>query len=174
MSDLQPAARRITALRVLESLLKEEIDPARADAREAMETLGAERVRVGDETGTNLGSVSLSAGRVTARVADERALLEWVRRNHPTEVQTVEVIRPAFVKVLLDGAVAKADPGEPTAVGPDGEVLPGVEVVHGQPYVSVRPTTEAKERMRGLLASSGLLQLTSGTPGEVAEDGPAA
>lgn len=163
MSELQQAAQRITALRVLEGVLKEQTDAAKAAARDAMDAVGAERVRVVDAAGTNLGAVSLATGRTTARVVDERALLEWVRRNHPSEV--VETVRPAFLQVLKDSAVAKAEAGDPTAVGPDGEVLPGMEVVSAQPYVTVRATPEAKERMRSLL-DAGLRQLTAG-PEEV-------
>lgn len=167
MSELQKAAQRITALRVLEGVIKEETEQAKAAALEAMAAVGAERVRVVDAAGANLGAVSLATGRTTARVTDERALLEWVKRNHPSEL--VETVRPAFLQALKDSAVAKAEPGDTTAVGPDGEVLPGMELVSAQPYVAVRATPEAKERMRGLLAS-GLLQLTA-NPREVSDRG---
>lgn len=150
MSELQPAARQVMALRLVESFVKDQLSTARGGLVNEMGQLGVERVRVSDEAGTDLGTVSLAAGRVTAKVVDEAAFLRWVKHNHPTEV--VETVRDSFRKKLFDGAVAKAEPDDPTAVGPDGEVIPGVELVHNQPYPTCRPTDEAKQRMGALLA----------------------
>lgn len=160
MSDVKQLTQTALFYRVLEGLIKEEIDAAKAAAMQAMDGVGAERVRVTDQSGTNLGAATVSGGRVTARVVDDAALLAWVRRNHPTEV--VETVRPAFVKALLDGAAAKAEPGDDTPIGPDGEVLPGVELRQGDPYLTIRPTAEAKQRAREMLAASGLLAITDG------------
>lgn len=170
MTEMQSATRLVMATRLIGDVLKEETDAAKVTARELMDQAGAERVRVNDEHGTNLGTVSLAAGRVSARVTDEAAFLAWVQCNHPDETQTV--VRDAFRRKVLDGAVAKADHGDPTAVGPDGEVVPGVEVVHGQPYLACRPTPEARDRMRTMLANSGLLALASNAEaaGEVPGD----
>lgn len=160
MNEVQPAARALLALRLVEAYVKDEIDGARFGAREAMATVGAERVRVTDDRDANLGTVTLAVGRVTAKVTDEQAFLAWVRKNHPGEL--VETVRDSFRRKVLDEAVAKAEAGDPTAVGPDGEVLPGVEVVHGLPYLACRPTDEARRRMREVLSTSPLRALTSG------------
>lgn len=167
MTEVQAAARRITVFRALESIVKEQIDDAKAAALKAMVADGAERVAARDDAGVKLASVSLSAGRIKARVVNERALLEWVKHNHPTEV--VETVRPSYLKALLDSAVAKAESDDDPAVGPDGEVLPGVELTRGQGYVSVLSSAVAKERMRAVLASSGLLALPAGSDGEVSD-----
>lgn len=163
MSDLQAAARRVVAAKLIGDALKEEADQARKSTLELMDQLGAERVRVTDESGANLGSVSVAAGRVSVRVVDERAFVAWVAKNHPSEL--VQVVRESFKEKVLASAKAKAEPGDNTAVGPDGEVVPGLEVVHGTPYVTTRPTAEARERMRDLLRGSGLFELTSGGEG---------
>ncbi len=160
MSDLQAAARRVVAAKLIGDVLREEADQARRSTLELMDQLGAERVRVTDESGANLGSVSVAAGRVSVRVVDEQAFVAWVAKNHPSEL--VQVVRDSFREKVFASAKAKAEPGDSTAVGPDGEVVPGLEVVHGTPYVTTRPTAEARERMRDLLRGSGLFELTSG------------
>lgn len=167
MTDLRAAARLVMATRLIGDVVKEETDAAKTVALEGMQAIGADRMRVTDEAGNELGTVTLAAGRVSARVTDEAAFLAWVQRNYPDETQTV--VREAFRKRLLDGAVAKSDHGDPTAVGPGGEVLPGVEVVHGQRHVAVRPTPEARDRMRTMLANSGLLALPAGSDGGVSD-----
>lgn len=165
---IQAAARRITVFRALEAIVKEQIDDAKTEAYKAMQAGAVEKIAAMDDAGAKLASVSLSSGRTRARVFDERALLEWVKRNHPGEV--METVRPSFLKALLDGAVTKADPDDDTAIGPDGEVLPGVELSRSEGYVSVTSSAVAKERMRALLASSGLLALPAGNEdGEVAD-----
>lgn len=160
MSDLQAAARRVAAAKLIGDVLKEEAEQARKSTLELMDQLGVERVRVTDESGANLGAVTIAAGRTSVRVVDEQAFVAWVRRNHPSEL--VQVVRDTFREKVFASAKAKAEPGDSTAVGPDGEVVPGLEVVHGTPYVTARPTAEARERMRDLLRGSGLFELTSG------------
>lgn len=159
-SDIRSASRLVMATRLIADVLKDETDAAKATTRDLMGHTGAERVRVTDEAGNNLGTVTLTAGRVSARVVDEAAFLAYVQRNHPGETQAM--VRDSFRKKLLDSATGKAEQGDPTAVGPDGEVLPGVEVVHGVSYVACRPTPEARDRMRTMLANSGLLALATG------------
>jgi len=165
VTTLQNAARLLMATRLIDGVVREEIDAAKVVAQQQMQATGAERVRVSDEQGHNLGTVTLAAGRVSARVVDEAALLAWVKRNHASEV--VETVRESFLRKLLDGAVARAEAGDSTAVGPDGEVLPGVEVVEGERYVVCRPTPEARDRMRTMLANSGLLALPAAADGGV-------
>jgi hypothetical protein len=40
-----------------------------------------------------------------------------------------------------------------------GEVIPGMAMRQGDPYLTVRPSSDAKERMKTSLASHGLLML---------------
>lgn len=166
--QIQGAARVVMATRLIGDVVKDETDAAKVTVRELMQQTGAEKLRVTDDAGNNLGTVSLTAGRVSARVVDEAAFLAWVVHNHPDETQTV--VREAFRRKVLDSATSKAEHGNPTAVGPDGEVVPGVEVVHGVPYVSCRPTPEARDRMRTMLANSGLLALAAGGERDEAPD----
>lgn len=168
MAEIKNAARLVMATRLITDVVKEETDAAKVVARQLMEDSGAERVRVADEAGNNLGAVTLSNGRTTARVTDQKAFATWVAKKYPTEITVA--INPAFQKRLLDAATAAGDPVD--GLASDGELIPGVEIRQGDPYLTVRPTDEARDRMRTMLANSGLLALAAGDEGdgEVAGD----
>lgn len=97
--------------------------------------------------GTKLGSVAHSKGRKTAKVTDQAAALRWCADKYPGEI--VAAINPAFVARLLE--VAKAGQvGEPGVDPFTGEVLDFIEVVQGNPFVTVTTTDEGVDRMAAL------------------------
>lgn len=152
-------AEKLAALETYIKALKPIADRLRARVTIDMGNLKVERVGayLGD---MRLAAVSRSEGRLSARVADEEAALIWCIEKHPEEVQTIQVIRPAFLKLLTD--VAKADGAKPGDKGVDpktGEELPFIEVVQGAPYVSITTTDEGVSRM-GALANgfAGILE----------------
>lgn len=122
--------------------------------------------------GTKMASVSLNDGRRSAKVTDPAAALAWCLKQYPEEVQTVQVVRPAFLKKLLDVAGSL-----PVGKGLDpatGEVLPFIEVTRGDPFVSVTTTKGGVERMSGLAHGfTGILEGPKPGPGQDAMYDPA-
>ena len=99
---------------------------------------------------TELGYVQLTKPKPAARVTSAEDLLAWVEDNYPEEVEVVEVqtvrrVRPAFAAALV-----KAE-----GVTPDGEVVPGIELVQGSPTLRVVPTAEAKSLAADSVRSLG-------------------
>lgn len=86
-------------------------------------------------SGVHVGTVTFKQGNTTAGVVDERALLAWVRENRPDEI--IEQVRPSYLAAVLDQAKRRG-----AAVTGDGEVIPGIAVRQGDPYLSVLPTKE--------------------------------
>lgn len=88
--------------------------------------------------GSDIGTVSVAKGRKTIRVVDEAAYREWVREHSPHNVfapEPVEQVRPAYTKALADQAeVVDGLLVDATT----GEVVPGIQQVAGEPYVSVK------------------------------------
>ena len=68
-------------------------------------------------------------------VADEAALLEWCKRNRPDVVR--EMVAPWFTAA---GSLARV-------IEETGEVPDGVEVVDGEPSISVRVSTNQGEAL---------------------------
>jgi hypothetical protein len=155
MGDMKGAARSAMAAQLVSKLVAEDAATFKTGLLALMADSGAERVRVTDDDGTDLGAVSITAGRVQAKVTDPKAFAAWVAERYPSEL--VHLVREAFTRKVLDAAVGAGEPVDMAT----GEVVPGVEVSVGEPYLTVRPTTAAKDRMRETLRTSGLLQLAA-------------
>lgn len=155
-----PTVRRVIAAKLVADELKDIERAAKADLMELADATGATSFTAKDDDGTKLGTVSKSEGRVSAKVVDDDALLAWVKANRPDQLR--QVVEDAYVKALLKTAVENGDAVDERT----GEVIPGIEVTQAAPFVSARPTAEAKALMKGLLASSTLLELAGGETGE--------
>jgi hypothetical protein len=130
----------------------------RDELAEILENADVGAVPVRDADGVQLGTASLVGGKPTAKVIDEGAFLGWVKANHPDQVR--EIVDLAYRNKLMKAA-------ESAGVGVDpstGELIPGVEVGESKQYARVTPNTEARERIKGLIHKSGLLQLTEAAP----------
>lgn len=77
----------------------------------------------------DLGRVCLPLTEEAPWIADIDALLKWAKERHPENVETVEQVRAAFQKWLLDN-VQITEGG--AVVDPEtGEVVPGMAVREG-------------------------------------------
>lgn len=82
--------------------------------------------------GAVIGSVTLTNPDAAWKVTDGRAWREWVKTNRPDEIVTVEAVNSAFEKAMLERGCDE-----------NGEAIPGVELVSGNPVVQVRPISDA-------------------------------
>lgn len=156
MGGMQDAARTTMAAKLISEAVASEHKPVKSGLLAQMLDAGVERIRVTDDDGMNLGSLTVVCGQAKARVVDERAFAAWVASRYPGEL--VQRVQPAFTQKLLDAATEVGEPVDTTT----GEVVPGVELAAGEPYLSCRPTPDARARMRDTLLSSGLLSLPAG------------
>jgi len=140
MTDLHVVALRAGVFAVVEREAKAAKDAARAELMAGLPFGDAVAGRVGDDL---VCKVSWSKGSTKIVVTDERAFLEWVKTHHPTEV--VESVNPAYQRSLnlVGSAVVDAD----------GVVADGVEVVTGEPFLSVRSEKGALELVARMVAS---------------------
>ena len=72
--------------------------------------------------------------------------LAWCKEKYPDEVHTVEEIRPAFLKKLLDYATVCGEGIDRET----GEALDWIEVTQGAPFVTITTTKEGVARMEAL------------------------
>lgn len=153
---MKEMARRIIAARLVEDVAKMEGRRSKEAMSTAMESTGADRVRVSDDDGTALGTVSLSQGRMSAHVIDDASFVEWVAREHPEAMVTM--VDPGWRDRLLVACRAAGEPVDPDT----GEVVPGVEVTRSASHLVARPTDAARERMSRLMASADILGIGEG------------
>jgi len=156
--DVRNAARRVMAGKLIADAVREQTEHVRQELLAHMTGSEIRQVGVRDDQGQDLGTVYVGGNRgLKAVVTDEAAFLAWVRRTRPDDV--VETVRESTRKALLDAA-SKAGVAVDTTTG---EVIPGVELVTGDPYLAARPTAYARELMADTLSRSGLLALPGGT-----------
>lgn len=131
-AKLKDAALRVVVLSTLLDRVKTAWTQARADQAALMGEVGADGVNVELPDGTRVAKVALVDGRVSAQVADEDDFTAWVADRYPDQVQTVTTVKAAFRQRLLTDA---ADRGQPVDAE-TGEVIPGIGIRKGAPYVS--------------------------------------
>lgn len=81
-------------------------------------------------------TVSGSTSNPSVAVVDEPAFLAWVAERYPTEVETIQRVRPAWQGRFLDGVVGRGAP----ACDPQGEEIPGLEWRPGGTFGSISLT----------------------------------
>jgi hypothetical protein len=155
---------KLAALETYVKTLKEETDRLRAALPKDMAARHIEKVGAYLPDGTKMASVALSDGRITAKVTDEAAALRWCLKTYPdeVEVQTVQTIRPAFLKMLTESS--KAEPVGPGVDRRTGEALPFIEVTRGNPFIVVTTTEEGVSRMRALADGFAGMMLEAPAP----------
>jgi len=141
MTEPRILARDLLVLRALADRVAAALAAAKTDALAAMEVGERLVVKVGD---VPVGTVTVAHGRVAARITDPRVLLAWVKAEHPTEVVPREEIRSSFVAALLKRAKEC------------GEVIPGVEVSQGDPYLLAPVDDVAAQVIAGAWADGSL------------------
>lgn len=162
MTSIPERARTIAALKVIDDLVKRQTGTDKQSLLDALRELGVKgAVDAVMPDGTHLGRVTVCKGKTAAKVTDYDALTEWVTEHHPHQVVTVTSVRPAFIASLLKSA---QDAGEP--VDSSGEVVPGVEVFEGSPYLSTSLAHGAAEVVLAAVRSGVLqpLALPGGEP----------
>lgn len=132
--DIRDLARRAVGEKAILDAAKELNDQTRAALLEAM---GAgDRLMVG-----TLGSVTRTAPKPTYRVTDREAFTAWVAEHFPEAIVTTRTVVPAWEADAIK-----------TGHTPDGEEIPGVQLVEGGSYLQVRPTAEARAAALGSLS----------------------
>lgn len=96
MSDNRDAVAHVAMYALLGKALKDQENQGRSYLVDSMEVGDAV---VGRANGLPVGRAVKSV-RTDAKVVDDKALLKWVKANHPDEVETVEQVRPAFLAQL--------------------------------------------------------------------------
>lgn len=143
MTDPRILARDLLVLKALADRVAAALVTAKSGALGAMEVGERLVVKIGDEP---VGTVTVARGRVAARITDPRALVGWVKTNHPTEVVTVEEVRSSFVTALLKRAKDC------------GEVIPGIEITQGDPYL-LAPVDDVAAQVIAAAWADGTLRL---------------
>lgn len=149
-------ARTVAALKAVGEILGGQQSAEKDALLKALSDAGIKQQEVTLPDGSKLASISVAAGRTTARVADSEAFLEWVFNHHPAEVETIKTtrVRPAYERSVLDAAKKAGLPVDST-----GEVVPGVEVGDGDPYLVTKLADGAHQRVLAAIQQGAIMPL---------------
>jgi hypothetical protein len=89
-------------------------------------------IKIGDDL---IGWLSIPQPRKGATVTGEAQFLAWARDNAPTEVVTVEQVRPSFASLVLESV--KKNGGWLDKSDGEYKPVPGVTASEGDPYPKV-------------------------------------
>lgn len=156
LTDAEKLAALETYLKTLEPIAK----ALRAQVTADMGARRVERVGAYLPDGTKMAAVGYSGGRKTAKVTDSAAALKWCQAQYPEAI--VQAINPAFLKAITDHSAKVGFVGEPGVDPHTGELLTFIEVVQGNPYVTVTTTTEGVDRLAAL--AGGFVAMLEGGP----------
>lgn len=134
MTSIPEQSRTVAALKVIAEVVKTQQGDEKAAFLKALQDLGVKgTVEAKLPDGTQIGSVTMCAGRSSAKVTDRAAFTKWVEENHPDQVTKpiLTLVRPAF-----EMAVLKAAKDAKAPVDQNGEVVPGISVDEGEPYLT--------------------------------------
>lgn len=147
MMNKEDALRRAAVAAHVAKVASQEKKRALAELEEVMAPGDTSRPMI---DGNQIGTVSVSAPAPKYQVVDEKALVAWLEWNKPDAVHKVPA--PWFVSAAaLDGFIKQT-----------GEIPDGVEVVQGDPRVSVRISSSQEENIRELISTGGIRLIDMG------------
>lgn len=123
------------------------------EAKEELAALPPGDTVAGRWNGEIIAKATMTKGGTKVVVTDEHALFSWVAKNYPTEITSY--VNTAFLEVLKKRAKELGH-----AVDENGELIPGLEVVASDPYVTIRKEKHATELV-GEMFARGELSLQS-------------
>lgn len=130
MADIAELAAAVVRANAAAAKARAVAREAQRDADDAKAALMAE-LPVGGRFPVDGHLVRVDQRKPAAQVVDEAALLEWVAANRADELEAVPTIKPTFRNTIVK--LGGTDPET-------GEVIPGVELVQGDPFVVVTDT----------------------------------
>lgn len=143
--DLRDAAFRAGVWQTIEQRAKELKD----QAKQELLALEPGDAVAGRWEGQAIAKATMTRGKSRLVVTDEQKLIEWLQYHHPDEI--VFSANTAYLKSLETRAKQVG-----AVIDSEGEVVPGVELQDGTPYVSVRREKEAPFIVAQLMASGRL------------------
>lgn len=148
MKDL---ALRLAVIATVKKAATEAERATKAELLARMVDEGTDRLRP-ELDGTPLGPVSMANGRKSVKIVDEDAFTRWVETEHRSEMYLA--VRPAFVKMLTETG-QQMDDGS-VVFTQTGEIVPGLAVTHGEPYLTFRGSEEGTAAIVDALGSGDL------------------
>jgi len=131
--SLAEDAIRVAVMRTLADEVGQALKEDRAALLDTMAEQGITGLKARLPDGTTVAEVPYKGGNSRAQVDDNAALVAWMERNRPDEVEVVKTVRPQTMKAILDAANKEGRAVDPRT----GEAIPGIGFGDSTPYIQI-------------------------------------
>jgi len=138
--NLKEIATELAALTVLKDAVKDATDELRRLAKDELLNVGADMTKAVVDN-QEVAKISLISRDVDFVITDDKAFVQWVKDNAPTEVE--EKVRDSYKKVFMESLQMGANEGVYSLL--NGLFIDFVQLVIKEPYVSTRFATGGRD-----------------------------
>lgn len=142
--DIKEISLRLAAISLIADEAKKAKDRLRIELQAQMEGIGADRVRA-EYGGQPIAYISTSKPRFKWEIINDRAFIEWVRANFPTEI--VESVRESSIEGLL----SRLNYLDDLVIDHNGEPVSWVIGQESEPYLVTKFQGEGRETLKDAL-----------------------
>ena len=139
----------LAAVTMIEQEAKKAKDALRERLKAEMDAIGADRVKA-EIQGEQVAYVTTSSPKFKWVIKSDRAFIEWVKANHPSEI--VESVRESSVDHIL----SKFNYVDDLVIDPNGEPVSWLEGSTSEPYLSTRFAADGRETLKSAFQSGQL------------------
>jgi len=138
--NLKEIATELAALTVLKDAVKDATDELRRLAKDELLNVGADMTKAVVDN-QEVAKISLISRDVDFVITDEKAFVQWVKENAPSEIE--EKVRDSYKKVFMESLQMGANDGVYSLL--NGLFIDFVQLVIKEPYVSTRFATGGRD-----------------------------
>jgi len=138
--NLKEIATELAALTVLKDAVKDATDELRRLAKDELLNVGADMTKAVVDN-QEVAKISLISRDVDFVITDDKAFVQWVKENAPTEIE--EKVRDSYKKVFMESLQMGANDSVYSIL--NGLLIDFVQLVIKEPYVSTRFATGGRD-----------------------------
>jgi len=138
--NLKEIATELAALTVLKDAVKDATDELRRLAKDELLNVGADMTKAVVDN-QEVAKISLISRDVDFVITDEKAFVQWVKENAPSEIE--EKVRDSYKKVFMESLQMGANDSVYSIL--NGLFIDFVQLVIKEPYVSTRFATGGRD-----------------------------
>lgn len=138
--NLKEIATELAALTVLKDAVKDATEELRRLAKDELLNVGADMTKAVVDN-QEVAKISLISRDVDFVITDEKAFVQWVKENAPSEIE--EKVRDSYKKVFMESLQMGANDSVYSIL--NGLFIDFVQLVIKEPYVSTRFATGGRD-----------------------------
>jgi len=138
--NLKEIATELAALTVLKDAVKDATDELRRLAKDELLNVGADMTKAVVDN-QEVAKISLISRDVDFVITDDKAFVQWVKENAPSEIE--EKVRDSYKKVFMESLQMGANDSVYSIL--NGLFIDFVQLVIKEPYVSTRFATGGRD-----------------------------